>query len=368
MILANRHTDAGDGPFHATLRIQPASRVELIDVRGTLREEFGSDFTRYPKTFYISDHTTAGYLDRRLAEVLEHDDSNIQDYLQVFQRLFPPDAGYVHDELHLRTELSDEQRATEPRNADSHLTFMGGGLRNCASYELAGDTPVWFVELDGVHEGGARQRRTTVVGYEGEEDVVRIQVPVPASPHPIDAQNLRDPRMGFIDQLQALTRRHDVSFGRFDVSLPAEERHAGLTVNEYETLLMTHDLREVLGNPLRFMARMGKIGREALQAPLTIPARALNYAQYDAVQLFNELMDRVGVRRSVVERLVNRALAVPVSHFLRMKRDISLPILDRQGGGGGEIGWGTYQSPILVQWKGAAGAKRALNVRLVRFV
>ena len=368
MILANRHIDAGGGPFHATLRIKPTSRIDLIDVRGTLRDEFGSEFTRYPKTFYISDHTTAGYLDRRLAEVLEHDGDNIQDYLQVFQRLFPPDAGYVHDEIHLRTELSDEQRATEPRNADSHLTFIGGGLRNCVSYDLRGDEPVWFVELDGVHVGGTRQRRTTVIAYNREEDVARMQVPVPASPHSIDAQNLRAPHLGFIDQLQRLARKHAVAFGRFDVSLPADERHAGLTVNEYETLLMTHDLREVLGNPLRFVAQMGKMGREALQAPRTIPARALNYAQYDAVQLFNELMDRVGVRRSVVERLVNRALAVPVSHFLRMKRGISLPILDRNGDGVGEIGWGTYQSPILVQWKGAAGPARALNVRLVRFV
>ena len=368
MILAHRHTTAADEPFHATLRIEPASRVDLIDVRGTLRTEFGSEFTRYPKAFYISDHTTAGYLDRRLAEVLEHDGDNIQDYLQVFQKLFPPEAGYVHDELHLRTELSDEQRATEPRNADSHLTFMGGGLRNCVSYELRGDEPVWFVELDGVHVGGTRQRRTTVIAYNREEDVVRMQVQVSASPHSIDAQNLRDPRLGFIDQLQNLARRHAVAFGRFDVSLPADERHAGLTVNEYETLLMTHDLREVLGNPLRFMAQVGKMGKEALQAPLTIPARALNYAQYDAVQLFNELMDRVGVRRSIVERLVNRALAVPVSHFLRMKRGISLPILDRSGAGVGQIGWGAYQSPILVQWKAAAGPVRALHVKLVRFV
>ena len=365
MILVHRHTDAEGGPFHATLRIQPASRIDLFDVRGRLREEFGHDFTQYPRAFYISDHTTAGYLDRRIAEVLEHDGENIQHYLQVFQKLFPPDAGYVHDQLHLRTELSDQQRATEPRNADSHLTFMGGGLRNCASYELEGDEPVWFVELDGVHTGGSRMRRTTVVAYRGEQEVRRLQVHVEASSHAIDAQNLRDPRLGFIGQLQNLVREHGVSFGRFDVSLPLGERYAGLTVNEYETLLMTHDLREVLRNPLRFMARLG---RGALQAPMAIPAKTLNYAQYDAVQLFNELMDRVGVRRSLVERIVNRALAVPVSHFLRMKRGISVPVLDRRGEGVGEIGWGTYQSPILVQWRGPGGPTRSLDVRLVRFV
>ena len=74
------------------------------------------------------------------------------------------------------------------------------------------------------------------------------------------------------------------------MTLPPEERDAGLTVNEYETLLMTHDLRDVLRNPSRFMARMGQ---GVLQAPLSIPAKALNHAHYDAVQLFNELMDRV---------------------------------------------------------------------------
>ncbi len=365
MILVNRHTEAGRVPFRATVRITPASRVGLFDVRGRLREEFGSDFTRYSKEFYLSDHTTAGYLEQRLVELLEHDSANIQDYLKVFQKLFPPKAGYVHDKLNLRTELSDQQRAVEPRNADSHLTFMGGGLRNCASYELEGDEPVWFVELDGVHAGGARSRRARVIAYNGEEDVARMQVQVASSPHSIDAQNLRDPRLGFISQLRALAREHQVSFGRFDVSLHPNERHAGLTVNEYETLLMTHDLREVLKNPLRFMARIGK---EAIQAPRAIPAKALNYAQYDAMQLFNEIVDRVGVRRSVVELLVNRALAIPVAHFLRMKREISLPVLDRQGEGIGEIGWGTYQSPILVQWKVAGGPTRVLDVRLVRFV
>ena len=152
--------------------------------------------------------------------------------------------------------------------------------------------------------------------------------------------------------------------GRLDVSLPPEERHAGLTVNEYETLLMTHDLRDVLRNPLRFMARMGQ---GALQAPLSIPAEALNHAQYDAVQLFNGLMDRVGMRPSLVERLVNRALAVPVSHFLRMKRRIGLPVLDPRARGVGQIGWGTYQSPILIQWRAPGRATRTLDITVVRF-
>ena len=368
MILIDRHTRAAKGPFHATLRIKPATRVELIDVRGKLLEEFGDEFTRYTRSFYISDHTTAGFLDQRLAELLEHDGSGIKGYLQLFQELFPPGADYVHDTMPLRTELSEEQRASEPLNADSHLTFIGAGLHNSASYELNGAEPVWFVELDGVHVGGTRHRRTTVVAYDGEEEVERRRLCVPSSPHPIDAQNLRDPDVGFIGVLQQMVEEHEVSFGRFDVSLPDEERDAGLTVNEYETLLMNYDLREALRNPFRFMAQTGKDVRDVLRDPRSIPAKAINFAQFDAVQVLNQVLDRIRLRDSVVERVVNRAVALPVSHFLRMKRAFSLPVLDRGGDGTGEIGWGTYQSPILVQWKGAEQRTRALDVTLVRFV
>ena len=102
--------------------------------------------------------------------------------------------------------------------------------------------------------------------------------------------------------------------------------------------------------------------------PRTLPAKALNFAQFDALQVLNKLMDTTRLRESMLERVVNRALALPVSHFLRMKRGFSLPVLDRRGDGSGEIGWGTYQSPILVQWKGTQQRTRALDVKLVRFV
>ena len=372
MILIDRHTQSGEGPFHATLRIKPAARIQLTDVRGKLLDEFGDDFTKYSRSFYISNHTTAGYLDQRLAELLEHDGRGIQGYLQLFRELFPPGAGYVHDKLHLRTELSEEQRASEPLNADSHLTFIGAGLRNSASYKLGGSEPVWFVELDGVHLGGTRHRRTSVIAYDHEEEVARKVIPVQSSPHAIDALNLRDPALGFLGTLEQMVARHKVAFGRFDVSLPEDEQDAGLTVNEYEPLLMNYDLREALRNPFRFMAQTGKDVRDVLRDPRTIPAKAINFAQFDAVQVMNQVLDRIGLRDSVVERVVNKAVAFPVSHFLRMKRAFSLPVLDRSGDGTGdsvgEIGWGTYQSPILVQWKGAAERTRALEVRLVRFV
>ena len=359
------HVGGAEGPFQATLDIEPSERVEIFDVNGRLNIEYGSDFARYAQALYVSFHTTAGYLDQSLAARLNHDGEDVHDFISVFRGLFPPDAGYTHDELHLRTELSDEQRATEPKNADSHLTFMGAGLRNAVSYRQQKDAPVWFVELDGIGEAGARQRRTTVIGYNGEEEVTTLRLQVPVSDHGIEAHNLLSPELGVMERLSALAREHGVSVGRIDVSLPPEERHAGLTVNEYETLLMKHDLREVLANPLRFVAEKGK---SALKDPRAIPAKTLNYAQFDGLQILNKVMDRMGVRKSVVERIVNRAVGVPMSHFLRMKRGISLPVLHPRGASEGQLVRGTYQSPILVQWRPAEGDRRSLDVRLVRFV
>ena len=367
MILVDRHTTSGDGPFRATLKVVPSARIELTDVRGRLLDEFGDDFARFRNSFYISDHTTAGYLDQRMAEMLDHDGGGIEGYLKLFQELFPPGADYVHDDMRRRDELTEEQKVSEPLNADSHLTFIGAGLHNSASYQLPGSEPVWFVELDGVHLGGTRQRRTTVIAYDGEEEVTRVKVRVPASSHPLDAQNLRDPELGVIDRLQELIRDHGVAFGRIDVSLPGYERDAGLTVNEYEALLMNYDLRDAISNPLAFMARTGRDVRSALRDPRTIPTKAVNFAQFDAVQVLNLLLDRVGLRDSLVARVVNRAVALPVSHFLRMKRSFSLPVLDREGKGRGEIGWGVYQSPILVQWKAPDARARVLDVKLLRF-
>ena len=67
-----------------------------------------------------------------------------------------------------------------------------------------------------------------------------------------------------------------------DISLDPAEQQTALTVNEYETLLMRHDLTEVLQNPLRFIAEKSK---HMVQDPQAIPSKALNYAKYDLVQV-----------------------------------------------------------------------------------
>ena len=76
-------------------------------------------------------------------------------FFGAFRVVFPPGGEYRHDQLHLRAELSDEQKAVEPRNGDSHLTFIGAGMRNCVTYRNRPPAPVYFIDLDGKYQGGS---------------------------------------------------------------------------------------------------------------------------------------------------------------------------------------------------------------------
>ena len=347
-------------PLDLTLELVPRSRYDVIDVARRTRETYGDLLTRYPRALYCSYHTTAGYLEQSLARRLDHSRQYLDPFIRLFQRLFPPGAEYQHDQLDRRLELTEEQRATEPKNADSHLTFISSGLESCVTYVHRGEpTPVYFIDLDGVGPAGSRVRRTTVLAYGSEAEVGRRDLRLPVSDHPIEALNLRDEKLGAFAELSDWVRGFGLERGRLDLVLESDETHAGLTVNEYETLLMQHDLREVLRNPVRFAAAKG---RNILRDPLAVPGKTLSYARYDLVQLFNEAMDTFGFSASTVENLLARALALPASRFLRMKRSVSLLV---SGSSPEPIVCGTYQSPILVQWRRARRGARTVQARLV---
>jgi len=161
-----------------------------------------------------------------------------------------------------------------------------------------------------------------------------------------------------VQTIDALVKQHGVTRGRINVSLAANERQAGLTVNEYETLLMQHDLIEVLRDPLRFMAEKG---RHMLSDPRAVPNRAIEYAKFDLVTVLNKLIDKLGMNESLVEKALARMMAVPADRFLRMKRSVSLLISDQQ------VVQGSYQSPILVQWKKSERQARTLEIALTEF-
>jgi thiamine phosphate synthase YjbQ (UPF0047 family) len=352
-------------PVEFDLELTPRARVDVIDVRRHVSQRFGDALDAYPRALCCSYHTTAGYLDQGLATRLHQSRGGVMSYINVFRTMFPEGAGYEHDKMDRRSELTKEQRPEEPQNADSHLAFMAGALRTCVTYRNRRDQPVCFIDLDGVHAGRPRRRRTSVLGYSHEEPVAHTRIVVPVSRHAVDSVNLKNPRLGIYEQCRALVEQYGVSKGRIRLTLAPGERHAGLTVNEYETLLMRHDLSEVLRDPLRFMAE--KAGH-MLGNPRAIPARTLDYAKYDLVRVFNQLLDALGLHESLVEKVLSRAIAMPASRFLRMKRSVSLFVSDRQEANRGAIVEGTYQSPILVQWHRGARQARVLDVTLTRFV
>jgi thiamine phosphate synthase YjbQ (UPF0047 family) len=352
----------GTRPTELTLTLAPQRRFEAIDVNRRIAAEFGDILRRHRRALYTSFHTTAGYLDQSLCVRLHHNHDLLSQFFRAFSALFPQGGEYRHDQMHLRSELSDAQKVVEPRNGDSHLTFIGAGMRNCVTYRTRPDAPVYFIELDGKTDALQRQRRTTVVAYDHDEIVARASLVIPVSKHPIDSVNLADPRLGLLERVNELVARAGVERARVDLVVDQSERNVGLTVNEYETLLMQHDLVEVLRNPLRF-ARIK--GRNMMNDPLAIPGKTLNYAKYDVVHVLNSLMEALRLDQGSFERLVAKVMSLPARRFLRSRRVSFLAGADRQSDAPVLLR-GQYQSPILVQWQPAEKQERHIDIVVVQ--
>lgn len=353
----------GTRPTELTMTLAPQGRFEAIDVNKRITQEAGDLLRRHRRALYTSFHTTAGYLDQSLCVRLNHQHDLVSQFFRAFHALFPQGGEYRHDQMHLRSELSDAQKIVEPRNGDSHLTFIGAGMRNCVTYRTRPDAPVYFIELDGKTEALQRQRKTTVVAYDHDEIVARSSVVIPVSKHPIDSINLADPKLGLLERINELVARAGVEHARVDLIVDPAERNVGLTVNEYETLLMQHDLVEVLRNPLRF-ARL-KAGN-MINDPRAIPGKTLNYAKYDGVHVLNSLMEALRLDEGSFERLVAKVMSLPARRFLRSRRVSFLAGADRQSNVPVMLR-GTYQSPILVQWQPAEKRERHIDIVVVQF-
>jgi thiamine phosphate synthase YjbQ (UPF0047 family) len=350
------------GPTELRLTLAPQRRFEAINVNTRIAAEGGDILRRHRRALYCSLHTTAGYLEQSLSARLRNDHDRFSRFFGSFNELFPEGGEYHHDRMELRTELSDAQKVVEPRNGDSHLTYIGAGLRNCVTYQTRPNEPVYFVDLDGTCDAMRRRRTTTVVAYDHERVITRTSVRIPVSKHPIDSVNLGDPRLGLLDQVNELLRESGLERGRVDLIVEPTERNVGITVNEYETLLMQHDLVDVLKNPLRF----AKIKtRSMLDDPLAIPGKTWSYARYDVVRVLNSLMEALRLDQSSFERLVAKVMSVPARRFLRSRR-VSFLAAPDPGHAGARVVRGTYQSPILVQWQTAERQERRLEIVIVQ--
>jgi len=353
----------GTRPAEITLSLAPQRRFEAIDVNQRINQECGDLLRRHRRALYTSFHTTAGYLDQSLSVRLHHRHDLVSQFFRAFHALFPQGGEYYHDQMHLRSELTDEQKIVEPRNGDSHLTFIGAGMRNCVTYRTRPDSPVYFIELDGKTDALSRQRKTTVVAYDHDEVVARTSIAIPFSKHPIDSINLADPKLGLLERVNEIVAKAGVERARVDLVVDPSERNVGLTVNEYETLLMQHDLVEVLRNPMRF-ARL-KAGN-MINDPRAIPSKSLNYAKYDVVHVLNSLMEALRLDQGSFERLVAKVMSLPARRFLRSRRVSFLAGSDRESNVP-KLLRGTYQSPILVQWQPAEKQERHIDIVVVQF-
>jgi hypothetical protein len=128
---------------------------------------------------------------------------------------------------------------------------------------------------------------------------------------------------------------------------------------------MQHDLMDVLRNPLKFAAEKA---RHAWNDPRAVPMKAMEYAKYDLVHALNKLMDTLGLSASRLEFMLARALELPASRFLRMKRSVNLLVSDSASPGRGALVEGTYQAPILVQWRPTERGVRKIDLVLTRFL
>ena len=199
------------------------------------------------------------------------------------------------------------------------------------------------------------------MAYDQERVVGRESFRVPLSRHSIDSVNLADEKLGLVARVNELLAASGLEKGRIDIVLGPGERNVGLTVNEYETLLMRHDLVEVLKDPLRFAVQRG---RHMIDDPLAIPSKTINYATYDLPRLLNSLLDALHWERSVLERAIAKVMAFPARRLLRSRRVTFLASHDAESGRPRMIR-GTYQSPILVQWQSAEEGARMVEISIV---
>lgn len=343
-----------------TLAVQPDQRFQLIELNRLLREQYGEFLARFPRTLYSSPHTTAGFLEQSFSARLQNSQDLLSRFLEVFRNLYPAGAGYKQDEINEHLKRFDQEDASGSQ-ADSHLAFITSGLRHCVIYRNHPQQPVFFVELDGLNGSTTRQRSTTVLGYETERLVESHEFVLPVSAKSADALNLKDSQYGLLETIQEHLDRLGLAYGRVEIALDADETCSGLTVNEYQTALMKHDLSDILRNPFQFAVEKG---RHILRDPLSVPSKTLNYARYDLVHLFNELSSVLRLSESSLERLLVRVTGGAASRFLRLRRSVDLAI-HRGDAGVGEVDLGTFQSPILIQWSTAE--QRKLKLSYFRF-
>jgi thiamine phosphate synthase YjbQ (UPF0047 family) len=349
-------------PIEINFAITPNSRFDLIDIRKIAG--CSATLQAFPHVLYSSFHTTAGFLEQNLISSLTRPTRHgLYSYFRLFRRLFPEGAGYHHDDLRLRQELSESQRRLEPRNGDAHLAFICSGMCNNVKYFNRTEEPILLVELDGVGVEGPRQRITTIIAFNEERIVARELFAIPPPSQAISAVNLKEARFGIYAFLHEQIERYAVTKGRVYIRLLHDDHHASLMVNEYEPLLM-QDLIEVLQDPLRFVSRQD----HHVFTNCRLTTETVSHTKCDCTGFLGHNCS-VSRLSELFSEMKFAHMNVLTAYWIRgMKCSISLLVSDQQCPGHGIIVDGTFQYPIMIQWNNGNSSPRRIEVMLSRFV
>jgi len=362
----------------ACITLIPQKRLDIIDVSQQMVEDLHARFAWFPRLLCCSLHTTAGYLHEQLATKLGPDRESVSAYVRSAQRLFPEGAPYWHDQMHLRNELSEEQRKQEPLNADSHLAYICLGLANCVTYRNNPAAPIHFIDLDGKFNGSTRSRKSWIVGYDATDCIHESVVDIPIPKKHVQAISLTGTATNLLTPVEQLVRQHKLSRGLVTIDLEDNEKHAGLTVNEFETLLVEKDLTTALLDPLKYVVRNSP---KLLRDPLSLPSRAQQFLTAELKRIVPEVLntasrnvsrleyivERLGFHLHFLEYIIDRLAAPSETRWMNLGRHINLLVNSETENGPGRVHLGTYQSPILIQWRHPEQSVRRLVVRLHRF-
>lgn len=362
----------------AAIAFSPRARLDIIDAARELELSRNGQFVGYEYLLYCSLHTTAGFLQQSLATKLGNHRDAVETFVRSAQRLFPEGAPYWHDRMELRSELSEEQRKREPLNADSHLAFISLGLSNCVTYRSEPAAPVYLIDLDGIFKDTRRNRTSLVIGYNQAECVHESTVEMKAPDNHVAAVNLSNTCIDLDEHVPALIAEHEVHRGLVTVELEEPEEHAGLTVNEFETLLVEKDITGVLLDPLKYMVREAP---SIVRHPFSLPKKVRRLLNYEIRQAVHEVLstasrnvsalermvERLDLHLPILEHIIDRLAAPSEARWMNLGRSVSLLINADDAEKTGSIVLGTYQSPILIQWRQPEPRTRRLIIRLYRF-
>jgi len=320
-------------------------------------------------------HTTAGLLEQSFATKLGNTQEGINNLIQSARRLFPEGAPYWHDQMELRDELSVEQRKYEPLNADSHLAFICLGLCNCVLYTFDPKNPIFLIDLDGEFQGIFRSRKLLAIGYNNVECVHEDSIAVSMPHKDQGALDLSDTLKNY----QTIIDQHKIQRGVITFELDPREKFSGVTVNEFETLLMERDITDVLKNPLKFM--LSNVS-EFARRPFSIPGKAKQVIMYELHQTIRDglklatrgasalehIAERLGVDLPLLEHAIDRIATPLETRWMNLGSSVRFLINTDDNEVSGRIMTGTYQSPILIQWRRPESDIRNLKVRVLRFI